>query len=85
MTESPLSANAAEETDSTTARGSAAAAYPGTPRWVKLGAIIAAVVILLVVLIMVIAGGEHGPIRHIPSGSGTVPRLALALLASRSV
>jgi hypothetical protein len=51
---------------------------------VKLGAIIAAVVILLVVLIMVIAGGEHGPMRHIPSAGGTAPRSAVALLASRS-
>jgi hypothetical protein len=49
---------------------------------VKLGAIIALVVILLVVLVMVIAGGEHGPSRHIPSGMGTEPRLAVALLAS---
>jgi len=84
VTESPLSANAAEGADSTAARGSAAAAYPGTPRWVKLGAIIAVVVILLVVLIMVIAGGEHGPMRHIPSASGTAPHVAVGLLASRS-
>jgi len=52
------------------------------PRWLKLGAIIAVVVVLLVVLIMVIAGGEHGPARHVPSGSGTAPQLAVALLAS---
>ncbi len=82
MTESPPSANAAEETDSTAGRGSPAAAYPGMPRWLKLGAIIAVVVVLLVVLIMVIAGGEHGPARHVPSGSGTAPQLAVALLAS---
>jgi hypothetical protein len=84
VTESPLSADAAEGTDSTAARGSAARAYPGTPRWVKLGAIIAAVVIVLVVFIMVIAGGEHGPMRHIPSAGGTAPQIAFALLASRS-
>ena len=83
MTESPLSADAAEKTDSTAARGSALAAYPGTPRWVRLGAIIAIVVILLVVLVMVVGGGEHGPMRHIPSGSGTTPQIAIALLATR--
>jgi hypothetical protein len=81
VTESLPSANAAEETGSTAARGSAAA-YPGTPRWVKLGAIVAIVVVLLVVLIMVIAGGEHGPARHVTSGSGTAPQFAAALLAS---
>jgi hypothetical protein len=44
---------------------------------VKLGAIIAVVVILLVVVIMLAAGREHGPIRHIPSGSGTTPQIAI--------
>jgi hypothetical protein len=83
VTESPPSTSAAEETDSNPGRTSAAAAYPGTPRWVKLGGIIAVVVILLVVLIMAIAGGEHGPARHIPSGSGAALQIATALLAWR--
>jgi hypothetical protein len=82
VTESPPSANAAAETDSNASRGAAPAAYPGTPRWVKLGAIIAVVVILLVVLIMVVGGGEHGPMRHIPSGSGTTPQIAIAVVAT---
>ena len=41
---------------------------PGTPRWVKLLAIVAAVVIVLVVVVALVAGGEHGPGRHLPGG-----------------
>jgi hypothetical protein len=37
----------------------------------KVGAIVAVVVALLVVLVMVVAGGEHGPMRHIPSAAAT--------------
>jgi hypothetical protein len=37
------------------------------PRWVKVFGIVAAVVILLFV-IMLLAGGNHGPGRHMPSG-----------------
>ena len=43
--------------------------YPGTPRWVKVSGIIALILILLVVVVMLLGGGEHGPMRHIPSGS----------------
>ena len=42
--------------------------YPGTPRWVKVFAIIVVVVVLLVVARMLVGGGEHGPGRHAPSG-----------------
>jgi hypothetical protein len=48
-------------------------AYPGTPRWVKLGGVIALVVVVLVVIVMVVGGGNHGPAQHMPSGSSTVP------------
>ncbi len=41
---------------------------PGTPRWVKVFAIIALIVVLLVVIVMVVGGGTHGPSRHLPSG-----------------
>jgi hypothetical protein len=41
---------------------------PGTPRWVKVFAIIALIVVLLVVIVMVAGGGTHGPSRHLPSG-----------------
>ena len=48
------------------------AAYPGTPRWVKLGAIVAVVVVVLVLVVMIVSGGEHGPMQHIPSAAGTI-------------
>ena len=41
--------------------------YPGTPRWVKVFAIIVIALVLLVVAMMFI-GGEHGPGRHAASG-----------------
>lgn len=56
-----------------------AAAYPGPPRWVKIGAITTVVVVLLVVLVMVLAGGEHGPMRHTPSSSAPIHQSQLAV------
>ena len=42
---------------------------PGTPRWVKVFAIILIVLVLLVGIIMFTGiGGPHGPGRHMPSG-----------------
>ena len=41
---------------------------PSTPRWVKVFAIIAIVLVLLFVILQV-AGGDHGPSRHSPSGA----------------
>jgi hypothetical protein len=38
--------------------------YPGAPRWVKVSAIVVAVLIALVVIALV-AGGGHGPGRHL--------------------
>jgi hypothetical protein len=46
----------------------AGAAYPGTPRWVKVLGIAALVVILLVLVVMLAVGGQHGPGRHPPGG-----------------
>ena len=40
----------------------------GIPRWVKLGAIIAAVLALLVVVMLLVGGGGHSPRRHGMSG-----------------
>ena len=57
-----------------------AAAYPGTPRWVKLAAIVAVVVAVLVVVVMILSGGEHGPMRHLPSAAGIVTLGSLARL-----
>ena len=42
--------------------------YPGTPRWVKLSAIIVGALILIVVVVLVTGlGGRHGPGRHKPT------------------
>ncbi|MGH6924712.1 MAG: hypothetical protein ACRED5_13320 [Propylenella sp.] len=55
--------------------------YPGTPRWVKVSAIIAGVLALLVGIVIVTGiGGPHGPGRHMRSGDagGIGPTLAVA-------
>jgi hypothetical protein len=44
---------------------------PSTPRWVKVFGIIA-IVVLLVIVVMLIAGGEHGPSRHLQGGVNAV-------------
>ena len=71
MSESPSSARPADESGAS-ARSSGAASYPGMPRWVKLGAIAVVIVVVLVLLVMVVSGGEHGPVRHVPSAAGTI-------------
>jgi hypothetical protein len=78
MSDVPSSASTAEERASPPGRG-AGQVYPGTPRWVKVGAIVAVSVVLLVVLTMVLAGGEHGPMRHIPSASAPIHQGQLAV------
>lgn len=40
----------------------------GMPRWVKVFGIVTGVVVLLLLAAMLIAGGQHGPRRHIPGG-----------------
>jgi hypothetical protein len=41
---------------------------PSRPRWLKVSAIIAAVVVVLIIVVALVAGGEHGPSRHLPGG-----------------
>ena len=43
--------------------------YPGMPRWVKVSGIVVLILVLLVVGVMVAGGGQHGPMRHMPSGA----------------
>ena len=45
-----------------------ASQYPGMPRWVKVSGIVVLVVILVLVVATVASGGQHGPMRHAPSG-----------------
>lgn len=52
---------------------------PSTPQWVKVFGIIGIVLVLLFV-IMMLAGGNHGPGRHMPTGSA--PTNGETLLAS---
>ena len=40
----------------------------GTPRWVKVFALIGVVVVVLVVAMLATGRGGHGPGRHAPSG-----------------
>ena len=55
--------------------------YPGTPRWVKVSGIVVLVLVLLVVGVLVVGGGQHGPMRHTPSGApgGGTPPVARAV------
>ncbi|MGH2350739.1 MAG: hypothetical protein ACRDJN_03885 [Chloroflexota bacterium] len=55
--------------------------YPGTPRWVKVSGIIALVLVLLLLIAAVASGGQHGPMRHMPSGDagGHTSPIALAV------
>ena len=78
MSDVPSSASTTEERASAPARGPGSV-YPGTPRWVKVGAIVVVIVVLLVVVAMLLAGGEHGPMRHIPSGSAPTHQSQLAV------
>ncbi|MFG1697168.1 hypothetical protein [Nonomuraea sp. NPDC049309] len=44
---------------------------PGVPRWVKAAAIVVGILILaFAVMRLTGLGGEHGPGRHMPTGSG---------------
>ena len=62
--------NPADDQDRRLPRTAGGQAYPGTPRWVKVSGILTVVVIVVVVLVMLLLGGDHGPLRHVPAGSG---------------
>jgi hypothetical protein len=38
---------------------------PGIPRWLKVSALVVAALIVLVIAVMLLAGGNHGPGRHL--------------------
>jgi hypothetical protein len=42
--------------------------YPGMPGWVKVSGVVVLALIVLLVVAMVASGGQHGPMRHAPSG-----------------
>jgi hypothetical protein len=64
----PPSEHTVADTGAETSQASSGA-YPGTPRWVKTSAIVVAVLILLLIVAAVATGGQHGPMRHMPSGA----------------
>jgi hypothetical protein len=39
-------------------------ATAGTPRWVRVSAIVVAVLLLLMIVVLLVGGGQHGPSRH---------------------
>jgi negative regulator of sigma E activity len=48
-------------------------AHPaGTPRWVKVFAIVAVAAIVLVVVLLVVGKGGHGPSRHTEPPAGVI-------------
>jgi hypothetical protein len=50
----------------------------GAPRWVKVSGIIALAIVLLV-LILLLAGGDHGPGRHLSARGLGGPRPSVAV------
>jgi hypothetical protein len=38
--------------------------YPGMPKWVKVGALIAGAIFVLALIAILASNGEHGPWRH---------------------
>lgn len=59
--------------------------YPGTPRWVKVFAILVVVLVLLLGGLMLFGvGGEHGPGRHAPSGDAGVQAPPSLVMESRA-
>jgi hypothetical protein len=53
----------------------------GTPRWVKILAMVALLAIVLVVVLIVTGkGGEHGPGRHMLGGANSAVAVALGVM-----
>ena len=69
MANSPSHPDDGSDAGAGPARSSPATGYPGTPRWVKVSGLVALVLILLVVVAAVASGGQHGPMRHLPSSA----------------
>jgi hypothetical protein len=51
----------------------------GAPRWVKVSGITALALILLLLLILLLAGGDHGPGRHLSARGLGGPLLSVAV------
>lgn len=51
-------------------------AESGTPRWVKVFALVSGVLVLVLVVVLTLGGGNHGPSRHGSLGTAAVPTAA---------
>lgn len=56
---------------------------PGIPRWVKVSALVVAALIVVVLAVMLLAGGDHGPGRHL--SLAPVDKLSATELAAASL
>lgn len=59
------------------------AALPGIPRWIKVSGLVVVALIVLLIAVMLLAGGDHGPGRHMSTGpNGELSATTPAALAS---
>jgi hypothetical protein len=66
-----------EPSDSSSHEGPAPS-YTGMPRWVKWFVVLAVVLAILLLVGAALAGGEHGPGRHVSQGLPSDPSPAAA-------
>lgn len=53
--------------------------FPGTPRWVKVSAVVAGILLLAAIAVAVLGGSEHGPWRHLSANAGAGGALAATI------
>lgn len=51
------------------------------PRWVKVVGVVTAVAALLLLILMLVAGGDHGPARHLSFGAAVGPAIVAGTTA----
>lgn len=55
--------------------GSDSESAPGVPRWVKVFGVVTVIVVLLAIVAMILAGGKHGPGRHLHGANAAASQL----------
>ena len=76
MSEPPKQDATRDESDDELADVRDPQGHGGMPRWVKVMGIVALLVVVAVVVLMAVAGGDHGPGRHLPGGDKSTPTSA---------